>query len=229
VSDDAIDAARQLHTALHVLATDSVLDGATVHVPSLNVSVRVAEAKVSERTAMVVYDVEGIQVLAAGLDDDREKALGEAAFQWATGVFTTVRHWLAPDGHTCLVSDRTLQLGGSAWRAHLGPILSRAFGDDAENVEVPVQPHDIVELLAPHLAPADREPFWIEAYVARHIDGSTVSTCRLRNEEWAEGQRAMEWWARGWNIEGALVSVRQFLLFEPVKPRGGWWRRLVGG
>jgi uncharacterized protein (DUF2267 family) len=222
------------------------------------VRVRVNEATVNEAGAYAVYDLAphdagdraGIQVLAAGFGDTPVQAFAEAAFQWTTGVFTTVRHWLQPEHHTCFAKDFHMLVRSDdsredfAWRVHVGPVLSRAWGD--EKGAPSFDTNDVVSVLFDHIHPnaAHRTLFWIEAYVVRYADGTVNSTCRLQNQEWNEGEEALKQWASTWRVaEGVMVSARQFLLFEPISPdalpsrndlekalknktRAPWWKRL---
>ena len=218
-------------------------------VPDLGVRVRIAQAEKKERGALAVYDLgfEGdtISVLAVGFGETAEKAFGEAAFQWATGVFTVIRHWLHPAGHTCFVADEYMVVRDDsgrtfAWRVHLGPAISRVFGADRDLTNPGADPHDVFRTLLDFI-PAYATPgtvFWIEAYVVRYEDGSVESTCRLRNDKWPEGEDALTLWAATWTLpEGVMLSVRQFLLFEPIEPNEvpkrsaarPWWKRLFGG
>src|SRR5262249_39466901 len=150
MSDAVVLAARQIHTAIEACGTSAVLDGSTVLLPSLNSKVRIAEVNIKDHGVAVVYDfsardvdAEGVKILVVGIGADSVKALGEAAFQWTTGVFMTLRHWLTPSAHTCFVEDlhmlvRTTEpINEFAWRVHVGPILSRAFGVEEDQVDIP--------------------------------------------------------------------------------------------
>lgn len=256
----SIEAAAQLRVALDALGVNAVHDGVVLRIPEMALRVRIIEAMMNEAGAYAVYDLgshdsgedEGIQVLAAGFADTPAQAFAEAAFQWTTGVFTTVRHWLQPAQHTCFTGDFHIVVRAEdpgedfAWRVHLGPILSRNWGDD--DAALDVSTNDIVLALFDSIHPhaAHRTLFWIEAFVVRYPDGTLNSTCRLHNQEWEEGEAALKQWASTWRVaDGVMVSARQFLLFEPISPdalpsrtdlenalkkeaRVPWWKRLFG-
>jgi hypothetical protein len=220
---------------------------------------------VQERGAVVVYDVsstaaepaeDGIRVLAVGYGTDAKQAVGEAAFIWTTGVFTAVRHWLAPQVHTCFADDAHMLVRAIepdeefGWRVHQGPILSRTFGKSDADESPEVEAQEIFETLFDEIHPlsAHRNLFWIEAFAVRYPDGRADATCRLRNDDWPEGKDALLLYASSWEVpEGIMLSRRQFLLFEPISPNAvpdrakmtrkldavagapkPWWRRLFG-
>ena len=256
--EPAIEAAAEIRIALEALGVEAVHAGIVVEVPELAVRIRVTDATVNEAGAYAVYDVaphdsgdrDGIQVLAAGFGDTPQQAFAETAFQWTTGVFTAVRHWLQPAKHTCFTSDfhmlvRDEDPGADfAWRVHLGPVLSRNWGGDDSALQIDTL--DIMRALFDRVHPyaAHRDLFWIEAFVVRLADGTLNSTCRLRNGDWEEGEDALQQWASTWRVaRDAMVSARQFLLFEPISPdalpsrkdledalkkktRAPWWKRL---
>ena len=241
----------------------STQDGAAVDVPALRVRIHIAQAEQRPGGALVVYDLrfndrdeEGIRVLAVGYGDTPDKAFGEAAFQWTTGVFIAVQHWLQPSHHTCFADDlhlvvRAPETGEElGWRVHFGPVLSRTYGEGD-----PALPGkdalEVIRALFDRIHPhaAHRMLFWIEAFVVLYADGRVDATCRLSNDDWPEGRQALLEWAATWTLRaGTMVSVRQFFLFEPIglsqlpdrdklqetldrlRPKKkGWWRRMLGG
>lgn len=241
----------------------STQHGAVVDVPALGIRVRIVEAEERQGGAFAVYDLgfadqetEGIRILAVGYGDTA-KAFGEAAFQWVTGVFMPVRHWLQPSHHTCFADDMHLLVRAEktgeqfGWRMHFGPVLSRAYGDAEGDPATPgKEAHDVIRALfdSIYARATHRTLFWIEAFVVLYADGRVDATCRLRNADWPEGRQALLEWAATWTLKaGSMVSVRQFLLFQPVEldelpdreilqatieklrpKKQSWWKRLVG-
>lgn len=259
----SIDAANQLVVALDAIGLPCSISDEQVLLTSLGVKVVITDVDIQPGGAVVVYDLRqlesseaGIRILAVGLGSDPTKALGEAAFQWVMGVLQPVQHWLKPTAHSCFVDDFHLLVEARdteerfPWRVHVGPIISRAFGPDADEAPLPAVPKDIFRILLSEVQvrAAHRTLFWIEAYVVRFEDGRVDATCRFRNEDWSEGKIALAEWATTWNTTcAATVSVRQFLLFESIsmselpdrdhmidtllgeseRTRVPWWRRLL--
>lgn len=263
MADGSWEAANQLAEALTATGLPCVIENEEVSLASLGVKVRIADVDIREAGVVVIYDLSqlessepGIRVLAVGLGGDPIAALGQAAFQWILGVLQPVQHWLQPTKHMCFVEDFHLLVRTQdtsehfAWRVHVGPIISRAFGPDESEAPIPAEPKDIFGALLRDVQSraAHRTLFWVEAYVIRYGDGRLDSTCRFRNDDWPEGTAALIEWAQTWNLNcAASVSVRQFLLFEPVaasklpdqkgmiaaleeyerNPAPSWWRRLL--
>ena len=256
---DAIDA---LHQTLQRLPGDCkpVLGDAAITFATMPLRITVAEIDVNDKGAVVVYDVsgleakpdrEGIRVLARGHGSDARKALGDAAFIWATGVFTVVQHWIRPAAHTCFADDSHMLVRSAdpaeefGWRVHQGPILSREYGRSGTPE---VDPMEIYETLFNQIHPyaAHRTVFWIEAFAIRYQNGEVDATCRFRNKDWDEGKEELLLYASSWELpEGMTLSRRQFFLFEPIVPaaiperrklekkldeldgaKKPWWKRL---
>ena len=262
MSDVSIEAAVQLEVALEAIGAHPEREADLVRLPELGIKVSIEDTELREGGVVVVYDLrtikrdeQGMRVLAVGRGKSQTQALGEAAFQWTTGVFTVVRHWLQPSAHTCFADDFHMLVRSDdakkefAWRVHRGPVLSRVFGGDDADVSSPGTT-EITEVLFDHVQThaAHRDVFWIEAFVIRYSDGRLDSTCRLRNEDWSPGASALVDWASTWEIpKRATLSVRQFLLFEPIATRElpnlrklrnaldersgtavPWWKRVFG-
>lgn len=232
MADADIAAARELQTALQTMGTRSEVNGSLLTIPELQLQVGVTVTLARDGIgATVVYDLSAasdnrdpVQVLAVGYGETPAKAFREAAVQWTTGVYTVVRHWLLPDEHTCLAETIHMVIRADdtgeefGWRVHLGPTLSRVYGADPTREET-FGTREIFKAIFNDLQEwsAHRKLFWVEAFVVRHEDGKLASTCRLRNQDWDEGEAALRNWATSWSARPkATVSARQFLLFEPI-------------
>jgi len=108
------------------------------------------------------------------------------------------------------------------WTAHLGPVIGRAFGGSGSahsplgDLSQSATYIPVFHVLHPHAA--HRSLMWIETFAARYYtEGKVDATCRLNNKDFEEGRRALMGWASNWETTGAaLLTKRQFVLFEPT-------------
>ena len=188
----------------------------------------------------------GIDVLHTGMGETLEEAAANAAHQWVTGVLPVVYSYLTHRDHQDVEHSQMIvaieetgeQFG---WSVHLGPIVSRVFG----NIEEPRElgKSEIFRRLfnVVHPFAAHTTLFWLECFAVRYPDGRIDATCRKHNDDWEEGKQALLLWAADWPVhEKGFVSQRQFIIFEPTAvkdlpsgrelaerlplPKKPWWR-----
>jgi hypothetical protein len=164
----------------------------------------------------------GIDVLHTGMGDTLEEAAANAAHQWITGVLPVVYSYLTHRdredvGHSQMIvaiEDTGEQFG---WSVHLGPIVTRVFGDleqpeELGKSEIFKRIFNVVHPFAAHTT-----LFWLECFAVRYPDGRIDATCRKHNDDWEEGKQALLVWASEWPVrEKGFVSQRQFIIFEPT-------------
>lgn len=204
-------------------------------------------------------DEAGILVLTVGFGDTPETAAVDAGHQWATSVLPVllsyVLHQEQPEVQRCPmvvgVQDSGERFG---WTAHLGPVTARVYGPpDAPEIDrgdlSPATAYKPV-FNAIHPFAAHNQLMWVESFAARYPEGKLDATCRLQNDDWAEGRAALLAWAASWPDTGPCVlTKRQFIILEPTpvgrlasdkdlvaileremaKQKKPWWRRMLGG
>lgn len=198
---------------------------------------------------------EGLRVNAIGSGSTYRQALRRAADQWIDGVFPVLHSYMRPhEADLGVVTSEIIVADHDTgrrfgWRAHLGPVLVTTYGDGA--APEPPGRYEVLKVLFDEVSAvaAHDEVFWIEAFVARFVDGPIEAACLLQNNAWPDGEAALREWAQGWPASRGNISERQFLMFEPV-PVGQleaqqdltrrldaelsrsnvrrWWQRLFG-
>lgn len=222
-----------------------------IHLPS--VAVTLALHVPETPTADGVLDIEvtaehrglpkPIHFTAVGFGENIEAAAKAAAEQWFQVVFP-VLHSLYADPETAGVSIATIPAvrrpagGHFPWRVIAGPVRVIS-GDAGQPATAPTG--EILETLEHELTGACTAtvPFWVNAYLAVHADGTPVGYCRLTNELWPEATSRLT--ASALELLGAsgeFHSWRQFLFFEPAAERAvpfepfrkerSWWKRIIG-
>jgi hypothetical protein len=103
---------------------------------------------------------------------------------------------------------------------------------------VPSEPEDVVfvKTLMHEITgqSAQRVPFWLDCYLARHADEKVHVDCRLLNEHWTEAEDRLRTSATEVvPASSGFVSYRQFVFFEPTAfepafagPKKSWLGRL---
>jgi len=204
-------------------------------------------------------DEAGILVLTVGFGDTPESAAVDAGHQWATSVLPVllsyVLHQEQPEVQRCPmvvgVQDSGKRFG---WTAHLGPVTARVYGPQGtpEIDRGDLSPASAYQPIfnAIHPFAAHNQLMWVESFAACYPEGKIDATCRLQNNDWAEGRAALMAWAASWPDTGPCVlTKRQFIIFEPTpferlasdkdlvallerelaKQKKPWWRRVLGG
>jgi uncharacterized protein DUF6348 len=167
---------------------------------------------------------EGMRVNAIGYGPTEAQALRGAADQWLDGVFPVLHHWMAPHKADLGVESTEMIVGDHdtgrrfGWRVHLGPLLFVRYGPGDVPETLPKR-HAVLQALFDSLSArsAHETLFWIEAFVGRVPGRAPEATCLLHNGVWPEGETALCEWAAAQSALAGM-SVRQFLLFEPVRP-----------
>ncbi len=169
----------------------------------------------------------GIRVTSIGTGDSNESAAGNAASQWAMGVLPVIMRYILRS-HLCEVADLPMVVGVEnsqeryGWTALLGPVIGRAYGGsgsvDSLLGDLSPSAAYIPVFHRLHSHAAHRRLMWIESFAARYYaEGKVDATCRLNNKDFEDGRNALLGWARSWEATGAaLVTKRQFILFEPT-------------
>jgi len=213
---------------------ESTLASNGLRIPLLHVALRVRDAeevpRKGEGTAVsAIVQLGsldsiggGMEVLHTGMGSTLQEAAANAAHQWIVGVLPVavsfLKHRDLPEvSHAQMVvaiEDTGEKFG---WSVHLGPIITRAYGE----IEPPPEPpkNEIYLKLFNVLHPfaAHSTLFWLECFAARYPDGRVDATCRKHNDDWLEGQQALLLWANEWpdNPDG-FISRRQFIILEPT-------------
>ena len=229
-----------------------------LRVPLLKITIRVREAQQIPRKDRVVAISAivqvgsldsisgGIDVLHTGMGDTPEEAAANAAHQWIAGVLPVIYTYLTHRDHedvehsqmVVAIEETGEQFG---WSVHLGPIVTRVFGDIAQPEEL--GKNEIFRRLfnVVHPFAAHTTLFWLECFAVRYPDGRIDATCRKHNDDWEEGKQALLLWAAEWPVNSnGFVSQRQFIIFEPTAvkdlpsgkelverlplPKKRWWR-----
>jgi hypothetical protein len=184
-----------------------------------------------------------IHFTAVGFGENLEAAAKAAAEQWFQVVFPVLHSLYAEhetaEGSTATISAIRRPAGEQfQWRVIAGPVRVIA-GDAREPATAPNG--EILEALKHEITGvcAAAAPFWVNAYLAVHADGTPVGYCRLTNELWPEATSrltasALELLGAG----GEFHSWRQFLFFEPAAEHAvpferfpkerPWWKRIIG-
>ena len=205
-----------------------------LRVPLLKVTIRVHDAERIPRddgSAAISAIVQlgaldsisgGIDVLHTGMGATLEEAAANAAHQWIAGVLPVIQTYLTHRDHPDVdqsqmivaIEETSEQFG---WSVHLGPIITRVFGDIEQPAELGKS--EIFKRLfhVVHPFAAHTTLFWLECFAVRYPDGRIDATCRKHNEDWDEGQQALLVWASEWPVNRkGFISQRQFIIFEPT-------------
>jgi hypothetical protein len=212
----------------------SSVSGGCLSVPGLAMDFVASEGHVLQGGLSVVFDARarnsskgGILVTSVGTGDSDESAAADAASQWAMGVLPVIVSYILRS-HVCEVEKLPMIVGVEdsqeryGWTAHLGPVIGRAFGGSGSadsllgDLSQSAAYIPVFHVLHPHAA--HRSLMWIETFAARYYtEGKVDATCRLNNKDFEEGRRALMGWASNWETTGAaLLTKRQFVLFEPT-------------
>lgn len=217
----------------HGIRSAVVREG-TLFVQTLGMDLRLHDAAVedskSQPTASAVFDLRahkadtpGICVLAIGVGDDAGAAIADVARIWIHGVGRPAESWLLKKDPLNGVTRATMVVRNEdtgekfGWTVHQSDIVIRTVGETGP-VAAP-DPNACFKAIFDdlHGLAAHRKVFWVECFAARYDDGRTESTCRFRNREWPAGDEALRRWAATWTPQaGGIVTMRQFLLFEPT-------------
>ncbi len=196
----------------------------------------------------------GIAVFITGLGTSELNAATEAGHQWVTGVFSVISQAFQytqttdlPRVKMMVSTQNTNETFG--WFAYLGSVIGRVYGGYGTLDETDLDPvaafmpiFPIVQHYAVH-----HQVMWVESFVAKYAADQIDVTCRLNNNDWADGQQALLTWACGWPDKDKLVvSKRQFILFRPMSPaemqensdlkvtadqlavkRKAWWQKIL--
>lgn len=202
--------------------------------PDLGMDVVACEAQRINGGVSVVFDARvhnssarGIRILSVGLGNTEETASIDAASQWALGVLPVIVSYVRRS-HVCEVQKLPMIVAvvdsqeRYGWTAYLGPVIARAYGGSASdesllgdlsqsNAYIPI-------FRVVHPRAAHRKVMWVESFASKfYAEAKVEATCRLRNDDFPEGREALLAWAKGWPPTGAaLLSKRQFILFEPA-------------
>jgi hypothetical protein len=181
--------------------------------------------QVNFEAAQIGNESEGLRVNSIGMGSDIKEASKKAAYQWFVGVFP-VLHSYASQHDTdrgvkkadFLVQDIETQKR-FAWKAHLGQIISIAYGKGENPPPNKIDRLDIFQSIFNEISSitATDTMMWLELFASQYPDGKVDSTCLLRNRPWTDGRQALLNYALSWaNPLKLLLSRRQFVILEPV-------------
>lgn len=182
---------------------------------------------------------EPIRFSAVGFGDDNEAAATSAAQQWFQVVYPVLDKLIAQHDsagvETATIASTDRSSGQRfAWRVILGPVRVIFRGGDPPAADAGVILHTLKHEITG--VSNQEKPFWVDAFVAIHDDGSVAADCRYRNELWDDatvrlGDSAHKVLPRN----DGFRSWRQFLYFDPAPAdessavRQPWWKRMLGG